>query len=82
MEIRIIGGVFTKIRRGKNGVDYATLEEGNSTISLSGGDFDLSKVALLEKVDVNGRVVGSMYNGSFSLKAIELDIKPTAGPKK
>lgn len=71
----VITGVITKLFRTASGVDYVTVEEGNSTIKFSGGDNDFSKVPLLSKVKITGDFVGKIYEKNMSLAAGQISVE-------
>jgi hypothetical protein len=76
MDIVIQKGIVTKrFRSAKSGVDYLTVEEGNSTITLSGGDVDLSNVPLMEPLQIGAQVIGKVYEGRFSLQVTNISVK-------
>lgn len=82
MQILIKKGIVTKkFRSQKSGVDYLTVEEGNSTITLSGGEVDLSGVPVMEHVSIDAEVIGRIYEGRFSLQAQSINVKLLSAPK-
>lgn len=74
--------VTKKFYSEKSNQHFLTIEEGDSSLQISSGDLDFSKVEVLKPLKMTGKVLGFIYQGKLNLKATVLKIEPYLEPVK
>lgn len=60
----------------KAGKDYLTIETGESTLQISGGELDLSKVPLLVPLKIEAEITSRMFGRALALYAVSFSATP------